>query len=609
LPAFYIRDKSGEKKLRIKNISIDEQFSYRNGKIVYAAYESRGRWGWTDNSEIKFLDIKTGEQKNITKKSKYFTPDISPDGKKIVTVFYATSGKNELHVLNVDDGSVIQKIKSSDIGLFTDPKFVDDNKLVTAVRLPDGKMCLATADIETGAVERLTPLSFNVVGYPQVTGDSVYYTASYLGNDDVYAVSLTDKKIVRVTPGSVGGKYFVNVIKNKLYYSNFTADGFQLIQSDLNRESVVALSKEDIQQMKSRFKVNNTTNLLGDKTINRNFTVDDYKKGTRLFNFHSWRPYYSDPIFSFSLYGENILNTMQTEIYYQYNQNEKENSVGAAAVYGAWFPFVNMGSQYTFNRAATINNLSKEWDQVDSYIGLSIPINTIRGKTVKSFNAGSNYVLRNEMVKGISKQNFSNENFSYLSHFISWSQRSQRAVQQIYSPFGYSITANHRHAISEYTGYQFLGTASLTLPGFHSTHSLVFTGAFQQRDTLNPQLFSNRFSYSRGYEGRYFSRMWRVSGNYHFPILYPDFGFANILYISRVRGNAFYDYTKIYSRDKTVSLNQRSVGGEIYFDTRWWNQYPLTFGFRISKLLDRDQFNGFKGTRFEIILPVSIIPR
>jgi hypothetical protein len=51
------------------------------------------------------------------------------------------------------------------------------------------------------------------------------------------------------------------------------------------------------------------------------------------------------------------------------------------------------------------------------------------------------------------------------------------------------------------------------------------------------------------------------------------------------------------------------VGGEIFFDTKWWNQYPLTFGFRVSRLLDQDQFDGFKGTVFEFILPVSIIPR
>ena len=100
-----------------------------------------------------------------------------------------------------------------------------------------------------------------------------------------------------------------------------------------------------------------------------------------------------------------------------------------------------------------------------------------------------------------------------------------------------------------------------------------------------------------------------MSGNYHFPIIHADWGFANMLYITRIRGNAFYDFTKIYSRDKTIRLNQRSVGGEIYFDTRWWNQYPLTFGFRISKLLDPDQFDGYKGTVFEVILPVSIIPR
>jgi hypothetical protein len=44
-------------------------------------------------------------------------------------------------------------------------------------------------------------------------------------------------------------------------------------------------------------------------------------------------------------------------------------------VYGAWFPYINIGTQYTFNRVAAINNLKKEWSQLDSYIGLSIPLN------------------------------------------------------------------------------------------------------------------------------------------------------------------------------------------------------------------------------------------
>ena len=56
-PAFYIKDASGEHKLRVKDISIDEQFSYRNGKIVYAAYETDPRWGWKDYGVIKLLDL------------------------------------------------------------------------------------------------------------------------------------------------------------------------------------------------------------------------------------------------------------------------------------------------------------------------------------------------------------------------------------------------------------------------------------------------------------------------------------------------------------------------------------------------------------------------
>jgi hypothetical protein len=102
-----------------------------------------------------------------------------------------------LHILNAEDGTVIQIIKSIDIGLFTDPKFADNNTLVTAVRLPDGKMCLAIANIETGSVERLTDLSFNVIGYPQVKDGLVYFTASYLGNNDIYAFRLSDKKILK----------------------------------------------------------------------------------------------------------------------------------------------------------------------------------------------------------------------------------------------------------------------------------------------------------------------------------------------------------------------------------------------------------------------------
>ena len=147
------------------------------------------------------------------------------------------------------------------------------------------------------------------------------------------------------------------------------------------------------------------------------------------------------------------------------------------------------------------------------------------------------------------------------------------------------------------------------VPGLLSTHNLLLNASFQERDTLGEVSFGNRFAYSRGYTGRYFTRMWKVAANYHLPLWCPDWGVGNILYIQRIRMNLFYDFTKVYSTDKKQTRDQRSVGGELFADTKWWNQYPLTFGIRVSQLLDRDQFDGFKGTFFEFVMPVSIFPR
>jgi hypothetical protein len=450
-----------------------------------------------------------------------------------------------------------------------------------------------------------------VVGYPNVNNGVIYFTATFEGNDDVFALQQGDKKIYRITRGGLG-KYYVNAGDGKLTWSAFTADGYQLKQIPETDINPLEVANSVAESLYDKFQVSNAGepgDILLSAIPQRYFTSGKYTKSTRLLNFHSWRPYYSDPIFTFSLYSENVLNTLQTELYYLYNENERTSAAGLSMIYGSFFPFISFGTEYTFNRRDVVNNRVREWDQLDTRVGLSIPLSYASGQTFKSFNLGSNYVVRNEFNKGQFANLLGNTSFTYLLHTISWSQQIQRAVQHIFPRFAYSFSASHRHAITSVTGYQFITNGALYIPGLLSNHNLVFTGSFQQRDTLAQVVFSNRFGYSRGYDGRYFSRMWRLSANYHFPVWHTDWGFGNIFYLQRIRANAFYDFTKVYSRDKKITANQRTAGGEVFIDTKWWNQYPLTFGFRISRLLDPDQFDGFKGTVFEFVLPVSIIPR
>jgi hypothetical protein len=610
-PTLFIKDKTGEHKLRVKDVGTDHQYSYKNGKLVYAAYETDARWGWKDHSVIRLLDIQTGKQRTITKRTKYFTPDISANGEKIAVVQVAPGGKSELHILDAATGKVINEIRSADIMLFTDPKFIDENTLVTAVRLNDGKMALAMADITNGHTVRLTTPSYNIVGYPSVNNGTIYFTASYEGNDDVFALRLADKKIFKISNGPLGN-YQVNAANGKITWTTFTSDGYQLQQ--INEKDIAwrEIGEAVVEKLNPGFPVGQETKA-GDILVNtipqRDFAISNYKKGTRLLNFHSWRPYYEDPIFTFSLYGQNILNTLQTELYYSYNENDKTNAVGFSTIYGAWFPFLSAGAEYTFNRKIPVGNRIYQWDQLDSRIGLSVPLNFTSGRSYKNLNIGTNYVYRRNLNKGFLKDSIGgNTGFSYLHHFISWGQQVPIAVQHIFPKWGIGLSSAYRYAITDLTSWQFGSSGSVYLPGFASNHSIVGTASFQEVDT-SVTAFGDRFTYSRGYTGRYFSRMWRASANYHFPIWHTDWGFANIAYLQRLRANFFYDFTKVFSRDKSQTRNQRTVGAEIYADTKWWNQHPLTFGFRISRLLDRDQFNGFKGMIYEFILPVSIIPR
>ncbi|MBL7750630.1 MAG: hypothetical protein JNN29_04565, partial [Chitinophagaceae bacterium] len=331
---------------------------------------------------------------------------------------------------------------------------------------------------------------------------------------------------------------------------------------------------------------------------------------TRLLNFHSWRPYYEDPEFRFSLYGNNVLNTLESEWYYLYNQNEKTHALGITETFGGWFPYLSVGTQLTFARQDSVNSQLRQWNQLDTRIGFNIPLNLTRGRFFNFLNFGTNYFLRNEFNTGPNKNNFTTNSFTYLQHFVSWSQQVQQARQHIFPRFGYNAQVQHRHGVTKFEGYQFLANGNIYLPGLLQNHSIVLSGIFQQRDTSRA-LFANRLAGARGFTDYYFSRMWKISVNYHLPLLLPDWGVGNIVYIQRIRGNGFYDLQRVFSNNKLLSRDLRSVGAEFFFDTKWWNQYVLTFGFRINHLLDDDLFLQRRAgdNWFEIILPVAIIPR
>ncbi|MFN8251476.1 MAG: hypothetical protein U0V75_06300 [Ferruginibacter sp.] len=613
VPAFYRIVNGREEKITGKKQCLDEYFSCNDNSIVYASFQSDPRWTNRDYSVINIVDIHSKKQKQLTIRSKYFSPDINKEGTQILVVKTGTDGSNQLVILDAATGNEIQTIPNKRNYFFTYPKFLNDKECIATARNPEGNMSLVKISNETGKIDLLTVFSYNVMGYPSIKGDTVYFSRMDGQADKLFAVDLISKRTFRITDNS-NGIYAPAVNDNgELIYSAYTASGMRLVKSDI---------KSLLSQKRAADQLITANDLFTEKGLKyqgkrvlqdlqpRPFTATPYRKGLHLFNFHSLRPVAEDPEYGYSIFSDNVMSSLSSILTYTYNRTDRSHKLGVDALFGGWFPYLNLGAEESFNRTVdTAIGKSFQFNSATIKGGFSVPLSFTGGRTNKFLNLGAGYNVEQYYYRGVSKNIFSNKAIDYVNAFFSFSNVSRRALQHINPRWAQAVSLNYRDAFTYSNSHKLTGAASLYFPGLVRNHSLVLHAAIQKRDTL-PDLFSKSFSYARGYEALSTRKMYKLGASYHFPLLYPDGGIPGLLYFQRIRASLFYDYNNATARVNGVltDIINRSTGTEIYFDTKVWNSLPVTIGVRYARLLDTDLLNPGVKNRWEIILPVGLIP-
>ena len=318
-----------------------------------------------------------------------------------------------------------------------------------------------------------------------------------------------------------------------------------------------------------------------------NYTVTDYHTANHPFNFHSRSPYIDGADYSLIFYGENAFNTFQHQLYYTYNTNEGFHRIGYTGVYGGWFvqPFIDVNQ--TWNRYTSYGDSlglhAAHYKEANLAAGLQLPLNFTGGLMYRNLLLSASFHHTNIAWQGTAKSILSGFTHNYGEFKISYSQSIQAAPQHIYPHFGQSFLWQYRAGGK---AYQMLATGNFYFPGFAATHSFIINSAYQLREKEYLYNYDNNFSFSRGYNKYDYPRMWKLGANYHFPVAYPDWGFGNIVYCLRIRANVFFDYTGVKNFFNKNIYNFNSTGAELFFDTRWWNEQPVSFGIRYSNLLN-----------------------
>jgi len=615
LPVFVARSGGKEKVISIRSVSLDTYFAYHDGKIVYAAYRPDLRWTYRDYSELELLDVKTGKERRLTVASKYFSPDFSADGKTIVATQVDPFGRSSIHLLNTDDGKLIQIVPNPDKLFFTYPKFYNNDQLISAVRTSKGQMTLALIDIKTGKPKYLMAPTWQPIGFLSVKGDDVYFTATSNLNDRVFVFSVKSNELFELENqeifGSIGN-YEPMVSKNNLAVVGFTATGYRINEIDTKKLVWQKISPTNLPGALpdigiTALRRDTTADLLASVDF-KPLPVTKYSKTYHLFNFHSIIPAINDPNYSIAIVGENVLNTFQSELSLGYNRDEGYKQVGFDAVYGSLFPFLHAGVDYTIDRRAFYKNGNVYWNEIDPHAGFEFPLNFSQGKNITGLDFGTNVYYSQADFQAPYNQTFHSSSYTYLDNYLTFSNQIQQAKQNIYPRFAQNISFDYEKAITGLTADQFLVTSNLFFPGLSINHNLIVNVAYQQKDDNNVIDFTNNFPFSRGYVAENFHMMDKAGADYHLPLIYPDAGVANTLYFLRLRADVFYDYTRAYDAfsDGSSYKNFRSTGAAIFFDTQWFNQVPISFGIRYDYLLDPDLFGGTGRSRIELVLPIAV---
>ena len=615
VPAFYLVDNQGHgEKLTTQGIINDDYFSYSDGRIAWMEYRTDPRWGWKDYGVLKIYDLHSGKKRTLSHLSRYFSPDLSPGGNRVVVTEVSTKIQDDLKILDASTGRLINTLPNPGPYFYTYPRFTADGRaIISTVRNAQGEMALIRQEISGDQITILVPFSNKTLGIPIVARKHIYFSASIGPVNNIYAVGLQGGTIYQVT-GEPNGCYqaAVNPTETKLVFSAFTIHGYQLRQMKLDSSRFRPVPEDALTGINDLF-VGKALREEGSDILNRVphrwFPVTRYRQTAGLIHFHSLLPNVNDPDYSLDLISNNTLNTMDIATGYTYNRNEHSSSAGVNATYSGLYPWINAGASYTFDRNLVNGQGSRiYWNEFDYNTGLSIPLNFSSGNDYYSLTGGSSFY--STQVQFIPNAKFHLRDFTvnYFNAYFGFTRQRQQAVQNIFSHFAQSIYIQYNKTLSGVYAEQLFAIGDFYFPGLFANHSIVLEGDFQQRDNQHEYNFPDDFIYSRGYNPGNYSYIGRIAGNYHFPIVYPDAGFAGIVYFLRIRGNIFYDYSMSGTQSARGYIPHfyRSTGLEVFFDTQWWNEYPVTFGLRYSRLLDPDPLDPFRKHLIELVVPLQL---
>ncbi|NJB83388.1 TolB-like translocation protein [Wenyingzhuangia aestuarii] len=597
IPTFYQIDNSGnETKIATAIQNIDPYFNYHQHQLVYTGITLNPRYNNSSYNDVYVYDILLKTRKRITYKKRYFSPSFNTNNQQII-VAEVNQNKSKIVVLHANNGKIIKQIPVD--GFVSRPQFIDEHHFVF-IKKQSHQLAIFKID-ENAKETQLTAWTHHVIDNIRVDKNSVYYSASFNGIDNIYETPLDGSSTIHQLTNANIGAYYPFVKDQQVYFTELTSRGSKISVTKLEQKDFEFQEPVLMDWNNSKTVAFEKGNIL-DKISTKKYYQKEYTSVFEDLSFHDWGYSFSDQVISVNTTATNLLNdfsmNVNTDIYLNENNSY---GIGAIASYKKWFPVLNLGLEYVyrdFNTSILNTNDNNFYNGAISFNSvkltpsISIPLTQIKGNYTQNFQFDVGY----EYNKSFNSKFTLNENsqeeslgdleFSAYSTQLLLSVQRRKATQNINTRAGFISLTNYHKGISGNNATYLSSVNRLYLPGILANHNSYVSFNYQRNDD---QLQADTFTYARGYHDIPSIEANRLSYNYQLPLFYPDFGIAGITYFKRIRANLFADFSTLTLPNNRIT-KQNSIGFETVFDNTFFNisQAEIGIGYRGSFLLETD---------------------
>lgn len=586
---FVLIDGKEEKVLFYPGPLKEYPYKLRQNRLAYVELELDPRWGYRDFTQVKVYDLKHDRVVFEMKHSKVRLAVLDHSGINLLVVDWNDRQEQHLSVINIKTKKVTSYRYPND-KVISSVDWVGPERIVLVVKDSDDKKSVVDFDLKTQLSSELLAPSFSGIGFVHASQGHVFLESPQSGIDNIFL--LEDGNLTQLTSSRFGA-YAPTLDGGELVYNDYDATGMNIVRKSLPWKKEENSSDSFVPVYEKFASSENKTDYEFDLGQKEKYAVQDYSQFKNAINLHSWTllaPPLSSTV-QVQGFSRDLLNKFSLTAGGGYDLNERESFAIAGMRWSHFYPVFDLSAQYG-NRRQKLRRAGKNyinrWEEAVAEAGVQIPWNKIIGRFTQDFGlrAFSRLIAVTNRLGGDRDEINDGALFSPGAQ-VSYSLLSRMSTRDLLPPLGVLIDYEAQEGRST-TGDKNKGAIQtldtrLYLPGLWHHHSFYHQFAYEKQRS-DPYRYASGVFYPRGTTNWALDEFTKYSGNYTFPLFYPDWKLDKYFYFKRLSMNLFYD--SINGREKSLEYHTSSAGWELLFDTHFLRIFiPLSWGVRGSYVI------------------------